>query len=209
MVSKNLVNFKYMLAIIGLIYEFADTSWKTSLSKELKFERFFFFQLPQSNSKIKLFVAEKEKSLTLKVFSQKSSLFLWLQVTSARKFIRKIGPRNCFPIWLHPVAFTCLGEFIKEGSVKMQVCGKKRFSNTHVWTINFFFFFFFFLQGKFVLPLSKLSLKYIALMALLTTITYMFYIRKLLNWACMRWWTFENIRVSSTQLFIAQLNRSL
>ena len=209
MVSKNLVNFKYMLAIIGLIYEFADTSWKTSLSKELKFERFFFFQLPQSNSKIKLFVAEKEKSLTLKVFSQKSSLFLWLQVTSARKFIRKIGPRNCFPIWLHPVAFTCLGEFIKEGSVKMQVCGKKRFSNTHVWTINFFFFFFFFLQGKFVLPLSKLSLKYIALMALLTTITYMFYIRKLWNWACMRWWTFENIRVCSTQLFIAQLNRSL
>ena len=32
-----------MLAIIGLIYEFADTSWKTSLSKELKFERYFFF----------------------------------------------------------------------------------------------------------------------------------------------------------------------
>lgn len=207
MVSKNLVNFKYMLAIIGLIYEFADTSWKTSLSKELKSERFFFFQLPQSNRKIKLFVSEREKSLTLKVFSQKSSLFLWLQVTNARKFIRKIGSRNCFPIWLHSVAFTCLGEFIKEGSVKMVVCGKKRFSNTHIWTINFFFLFFF--QGKFVLPLSKLSLKYIALMALLTTITYMFYIRKLWNWACMRWWTFENIRVCSTQLFIAQLNRSL
>ena len=144
-----------MLAIIGLIYEFADTSWETSLSKELKFERYFFFQLPQSNSKIKLFVAEKEKSLTLKVFSQKSSLFLWLQVTNARKFIRKIGPRNCFPIWLHLVAFTCLGEFIKEGSVKMQVCGKKRFSNTHVWTINFFFFLFIFFFARQIRPSIK------------------------------------------------------
>ena len=56
---EKLVNFKYIPAIIGLIYECADASWKVSLSKELKIERIFFFQLAHSNDKMKQFVEQK------------------------------------------------------------------------------------------------------------------------------------------------------
>ena len=34
---------KYMPAIIELTYEYTDASWKASLSKQLKFERIFFY----------------------------------------------------------------------------------------------------------------------------------------------------------------------
>ena len=45
-----------MAGIIGLIYECTDLTEQPLLSKELKFERIFFFQFARSNEKIKLFV---------------------------------------------------------------------------------------------------------------------------------------------------------
>ena len=115
----------------------------------------------------------------MKILSQKKSWFLTLGDKCKKSYI---------------------GVNMKKGKCKNAGIWQEMLFRHHVFQRLFFSS-----QGKTVLQLSKLSFKNIALMALITIITYISCIRKLWNLTCMRSWAFQKHLTLFHSFYIAQL----